>query len=155
MAVSNTKTLQEYLQEFRESGSDLGVFPSSSSNRFVLRVIDPDEPETGYTYVASFSKKSFSEEATIPSDAKKAKKASIALDEMLHDAKRCSQLVVCFCVIDDESISDGYATEEQLGHTFVTVAKPNTAKSLSYGEADEAEAETKVKTVTKNGKKNK
>lgn len=155
MAVSKTQTLQQYLEGFRESGSDLGVFPSSSSNRFVLRVIDPDEPETGYTYVASFSKKSFATEATVPSDAKKARKASIALDELLHDAKRCSQLVACFCIIDDESVEKGFAKEEQLGQTFVSVAKPQTATSLSYGDADEAEAEAKVKTVTKGKDKNK
>lgn len=155
MAVTQTQTLQQYLEGFRESGSDLGVFPSSSSNRFVLRVIDPDEPETGYTYVASFSKKSFATEATIPSDANKAKKASIALDEMLHDAKRCAKLVVCFCIIDEKSIEDGFATKDQFGHTFVTIAKPNTATSLSYGDADEAEAEAKVKTVTKGKGKNK
>lgn len=149
MAVNKTQTLQEYLDGFRETGSDLGVFPSSKSNRFVLRVIDPDDPSTGYTYVASFSKKSFADEASIPSNPKKAQKASLALDEMLHDSKRCSQLVVCFCVIDDESVEQGFATEEQLGNTFVTIGKPNTAQSLSYGEADEAEEEAEVKSVRK------
>ncbi len=145
--ISKTETLGLYLQQFRDGGLDLGVFPSQSGKRFTLRVVDPDEPETGLTFVASFAKSV--EEADIPENRSEAIKASRALDAMLHDTKQTAQYCACYCIVDQESVEGGFAEPEDIGKTFVSIAHPKAVASLSYQEVEEEKKASKAKKVSK------
>ena len=142
--IAKSEPLSSFVAQFRESGLDVGVFPTQAGNRYALRVVDPDEPQTGLGFLAAFS--SNLREADRPSDKAKQIVASKALDNMLHDDKAMARYSACTCVIDADSIkqfSDKY-TEDDLGRTFVIISAAGTAVSDSYREVVE---EKKVKTV--------
>lgn len=143
--IKSNQPLLSYVEEFRDAGVDLGVFPTQRGDRFALRLVDPDDRATGLTFVASFSSKLG--EADIPKDKAKAVKASKALDDMLNDSAKMAKYVACFCVIDQKSLDefpDKY-TEEDLGRTFTVIAAAGTAKSLTYGTAEVEETESESK----------
>lgn len=142
--IKKTEPLGDYLDQYREVGLDAGVFPTQSGDRYALRLIDPDEPNVGTSFLASFSKKVT--EANRPSDPNEQIAASKKLDDMIHDAKASTKFVVCHCVIDEESVEKYGFSEEDLGNTFLSISYPGTAESDSYREA---KAESKVKKVRK------
>jgi len=144
--ITKSEPLSQYLQQFRDSGVDVAVFPTQSGNRYALRVIDPDEPETGLSFVAAFS--SNLREADRPKTSTEQVKASKALDAMLRDNKAMAKYSACHCVIDSDSLAqfpEKYS-EEDLGKTFVIISAAGTATSDSYREIAE---EKKVKSVRK------
>lgn len=141
--IKKSEPIGDFIAKYQEVGLDVGVFPTQSGDRYALRLIDPDEPETGTSFLASFSSKV--KEADRPSDDAGQVKASKTLDAMLHDQKASSRFVVCYCVVDEKSVEDGYAEPDDIGNTFLSIAHPGTAVSDSYREA---KAEESVKRVT-------
>ena len=142
--ILKSEPLSQYLQQYRESGVDVAVFPTVAGNRYALRIIDPDEPETGLSFVAAFS--SNLREADRPKDKASQVKASKALDAMLNDAKAMAKYSACHCVIDADSLAqfpDKYA-DEDLGKTFVIIASAGTAVSDSYQEAKQEKGRGRV-----------
>jgi len=144
--ITKSEPLSKYVQQFRDSGLDVAVFPTQSGNRYALRVIDPDEPEIGLSFVAAFS--SNLREADRPKTDVEQVKASKALDAMLQDNKAMATYSACHCVIDSDSLAqfpEKYS-EEDLGKMFVIISAAGTATSDSYREIAE---EKKVKSVRK------
>ena len=142
--ITKSEPLSQYVQQFRDSGIDVAVFPTVAGNRYALRVIDPDEPETGLSFVAAFS--SNLREADRPKDKASQVKASKALDAMLNDNKAMAKYSACHCVIDSDSLAqfpDKY-TEEDLGKTFVIISSAGTATSDSYQEIKEEKGRGRV-----------
>lgn len=135
--IAKSEPLSNFVAQYRESGLDVGVFPTQAGNRYALRVVDPDEPQTGLTFLAAFS--SNLREADRPSDKKKQVTASKALDDMLHDDKAMARYSACTCVIDRDSIKqfpDKY-TDEDFGKMFIIISAAGTAVSDSYQEVVE------------------
>lgn len=154
MGIYKSPSLREFLDSYRETGVDVSVYESKSKDangnkHFVLRVFDPeDEDMTGKTFIASFSRSSLEEFSRVPSNGDAAVKKAVELHELLHDDKRCTRdYVACFCIIDDESVANGYADEKDLGKTFVTIAPPGTADSLVAKAFKTAKDENTVKEV--------
>ena len=148
--IIKSEPLSKYVQSWRDSGVDVAVFPTQAGNRYALRVIDPDDPETGLAFLAAFS--SNLREADRPSVKAEQVKASKALDTMLHDNKAMAKYSACHCVIDADSLAqfpDKYA-EEDLGKTFVIISSCGTAVSDSY---QEVKAEVKAEKNRKNVRK--
>lgn len=150
MAVYKTPTLQEFLNSYRETGVDVGVYPSKSTDKdgnkhFVLRTFDPeDEARVGYNFIASFSRSSLEEMSRVPGDNDEACDRQDELDALLHDEKQCTlNYVACFCIVDEESVEGGFAKPEDIGKTFVSISTPNTAQKLTRSEVSSAKAEKK------------
>ena len=142
--IKKSEPLSDFIAQYLEVGLDVGVFPTQSGDRYALRLVDPDEPQIGTAFLASFSKKV--KEADRPADAAAQVEASKALDALIHSDKASTKLVVCHCVVDDESVEKFGFDEEDLGNTFLSISYPGTAESDSYREA---KAEAKNKRVRK------
>lgn len=142
--IKKSEPLSDFIAQYLEVGLDVGVFPTQSGDRYALRLVDPDEPQVGTAFLASFSKKV--KEADRPSDEKKQAAASDALNELIHSDKASTKLVVCHCVIDNESVEKFGFDEEDLGNTFLSISYPGTVESDSYREA---KSESKRKNVRK------
>lgn len=142
--IKKTEPISDFIAQYQEVGLDVGAFPTQSGDRYALRLVDPDEPQVGTAFLASFSKKV--KEADRPDDAGEQVIASKKLDSLIHDAKASTKLVVCHCVIDQESVDSYGFDEEDLGNTFLSIAYAGTAESDSYREA---KSEAKVKKVRK------
>ena len=142
--IKKSEPLGDYIAQYLEVGLDVGVFPTQSGDRYALRLVDPDEPNVGTAFLASFSSKV--EEANRPENAAKRKAASDNLNALIHSDKASSKFVVCHCVIDQESVEKYNFSEEDLGNTFLSISYPGTVESDSY---KEAKSETKVKKVTR------
>ena len=141
--ILKSEPLSDYVASYRDAGIDVAAFPSSRGDRYVLRLVDPDDPETGTAYLASFA--NALKEANRPSDPKAQTKANKALDEMLNDVHQMSKYTVCYCVIDTKSVEkypEKY-TSDDINKQFITVTR-GTAKSDSHREYDEAKAEAKA-----------
>ena len=137
--------LWSFLQWQRASGVEVGVFPSNKRDdagnaRFTLRVIDPDDPETGYTFIASFSKKQLLAEASCEMNGDKPTRDAVAKskywDSVIKDAGKAAKYVACHCTF--EPTDDA----ERAGETFISITKSGTASSISSYDAFEDEGET-------------
>ena len=164
MAITKSKSLSAYVAEFIDAGLDVGVFRSTNGNRFVLRLVDPDEPNLGLSYLAHFANDVREADRTfIGNDVNKPTPESVereqALNEMLHDVKKAAHYNACFCTIDEESLAkfpDRYTTDD-LGTTFVSIAAPKTVYSDAYLAAKDVKEEASVTGIKRNtgrGKKN-
>lgn len=142
--IKKSEPLGDFIAQYTEVGLDVAVFPTQSGDRYALRLIDPDEPQIGTAFLASFSSKV--EEANRPNGEAARKAASDKLNELIHSDKASSKFVVCHCVIDQESVEKFGFSEEDLGNTFLSISYPGTVESDSY---KEAKSESKVKRVTR------
>ena len=142
--IKKSEPLGDFIAQYTEVGLDVAVFPTQSGDRYALRLIDPDEPQIGTAFLASFSSKV--EEANRPNGDAARKAASDKLNELIHSDKASSKFVVCHCVIDQESVEKFGFSEEDLGNTFLSISYPCTVESDSY---KEAKSESKVKRVTR------
>ena len=146
--ISKTQPLSDYVAQYRDGGVDVAAFPTRDTKRLTLRIVDPEDKETGLAFLASFSKNV--KEADLPSDEKAQTKANQAMDAILNDNAKMAKFQVCFCVIDAESLSHSDTlTEDDLGREFISVSYTGTAKSLSYKTYEEAKSEAKRKSVRK------
>lgn len=161
MAFNATpQPLWDWLKEYREDGADVAAFPTSNGKRYSLYTVDPDDKETGLVHVASFANSL--EIADRSSNPQEQTRQNIALNAILTDAKKASHYMVCFCVVDDDSIeyqvAHGKKREDALkdfGKTFLVVTEPQTKKSDAYRTYDEVKSEsarTGVKADAKSSK---
>lgn len=132
--------LWSFLETQRASGVDVRVFPSNRRDddgnaRFTLRVVDPDEPETGHAFLASFSKNTLLDEAKCEFIGDKPTRAAVkkseAWDAVLQDAKQAAKYVACHCIIEEKDVDNNTFTEDRIGTEFVSVTIGGEAKSIS------------------------
>lgn len=145
MALLKTKPLASYLNELRAGGIEVGPFPTRNKDRYGLRVIDPEHPDTGYGFIASFSssKEHRVTEADRPDgNAVECERRTKWLDDMLHSTGLQARFVVCYCV------------NEETGEEYDVIAYSGTAKSDAYkADASVASTEAAVASATKDGAK--
>ena len=145
--IKSSQPLSTYLQDIFDSGLDVGAFPTIAGNRYALRLVDPEDEETGLGFIAAFS--SNLREADRPSDPKEQTRVNTELNEILHDRVKSAKYNVCFCHIDAASVAqfpDKY-TKDDIGKSFVIIAGTGTAVSDAYRTYEEEKA---VKRVSRN-----
>jgi len=150
--ITNTEPLWSYLQDLRDSDMDAAVYPTRNGDRYALRVVDSEDPGKGLAFLAAFSSKL--READRPEDGAGRLKATKALNAMLNDEHAANQYVVCYCVIDKESLEKfPQYTEEDRGKTFLMIAGVNAAVSdeQTYADADKEPATAKSDSRTASG----
>ena len=139
--ITNTEPLWSYLKDLRDSDMDVAVYPTRNGDRYALRVVDSEDPKTGLAFLAAFSSKI--RVADRPEDGAGRLKATRALNAMLKDEHAANQYVVCYCVIDDESLEKfPQYTKDDRGRTFLMIAVSKTAVSdeQTYADADKEPA---------------
>lgn len=160
----NSEPLWNFLEFHRASGADVRVFPSnkrdaSGNARFVLRLVDPDEPETGGGFLASFSQTTLKEEATCEfvgdKPTRKAVQRSEAWDETLSDAKKCVKYLACHCIIEESDVDDVTFTKDRVDTEFISITTTKGATSISgvTDVADAVDSGASAKSVSGKGKK--
>lgn len=139
MAINHSEPLSDFLSRYRESGIDVAAFKTHAGDRYALRIVDPEDPETGLAFLASFAKGV--KEADRPSDENQQILANRKLNDILNDPKKQTRFVVCTCVVDEQSLKDYDYAEEDLGKTWLTVANSGTSTSDAYREYVEVKKE--------------
>lgn len=146
MIKGTPKPLSEFVNEYQELGLDVAPFATQKGDRFTLRLIDPEHPEEGGAYLASFaSGKKDPKRRVVEADRPHPsvapgvydaanKEASDKLNALIHSAA-ASKFVVCFCVIDDSAIKEFNLDPDDKDNTFLSVAYCNRVASDSYAEA--------------------
>ena len=137
MAVRSTKPLSKWIKEYEADEYKLAAFPQQDGKKFALRIVNPDDETEGLAQVATF--KDNVPEAIIPENRNDAILANRDLNDLIHDPKRAVKLLVCLCVVDDESIEmfpDKY-TEDDKGTEFFRITAGGTAKSLAFEDLED------------------
>ena len=152
MSVVSSETLPSYVRKMEQSGLSLHPFPSTSDGGkyYVIRFTDEDETDAdghliGLNFACSFSRELKSTIAARPSKASERKKVLEYLNLILRDPKEGGKYSACYCVVDEDSIENGFFTKEQLGQTFTIIAKTKTVLS---DDVVDITSEKKAKTVS-------
>lgn len=147
--------LWNWLKEYREDGVDVAAFKTVSGpnagKRFAVRVVNPDKPSEGLTRIASFAN-SLHEADRPLDDPREQTRRNVALNEILHDAKKAAPYMVCFCIVDEKSIADGHAQKESLGQTFVVITKGGASESDAYRTYEDDKSDAEVASVQSDAK---
>lgn len=125
--ISKSEPLSAYIAQYEDAGYGVGVYPTQDGKRYALRLFNPEDPKTGLGFLMAFSKNF--EKANRPTSAAARTKSSNALYDLVHD--QFSGLNAVTCVIDEESVAGGFASESDLGKTFVIAATGGTAEADS------------------------
>lgn len=125
--ISVSEPLSAYVARYEDAGIGVGVYPTQDGKRYALRLFNPEDPKTGLGFLMAFSKKF--EKANRPTSAAARKKTSDELYALIHD--KFSGLNALTCVIDEESVANGFATEADLDKTFTIAAMGGTAEADS------------------------
>ena len=157
----NSEPLWNFLEFHRSCGADVRVFPSNKRDehgnaRFVLRLIDPDEPETGGGFLASFSQTTLKEEAACryvgDKPTREAVERSQAWDALLSDAKKCVKYIACHCIVEESDVDNIHFTADRVDTEFVSITTTKGATSIS-GVTDFVDAGASAKSVSGKGKR--
>ncbi len=147
--LNDKQPLWQFLQEWREDGAHIAAYPTTSGERYALRLYDEADPDTGLTYLASFAKKVEEANRNPKASASALEKQNQALNDLLDDPNKCARYVVLFWTIDQQSVDDGYADEDQIGNQMTIICASGTVKSDIRRDSKDAAAESKVKSVKK------
>ena len=145
--LNDKQPLWQFLQEWREDGASIAAFPTTSGERYALRLYDPSDPSTGLAYLASFAKSV--KEADRDPNAKPAvlESKEKALDDLLDDPNKCAKYVVLFWTIEQKDVDDGFASDDQVGNQMTIICAAGTTKSDIRRTSSEASAESAKPTV--------
>jgi len=126
--IYKSELLSRYVAAYETSGLNLGVFPTNDGTRYAIRCYDPEDlTEDGrpqsIQFEAAFAKSV--EQANRPKTPAAAAAQAKALNDLLH-SKNGGGLVMCYCVVDQESIDNFGFAPEDLGREYKLVAKPKT-----------------------------